>query len=538
MFKRINKPDSQESLEEIEKLIIELKKKIEKLIKERMELEQKIDHFKEINNFEAIRALLIRQQEIDLLLKKQKEKLKKYEEIKLQPSPVKTPTESTSLSMPIKEDDESKLYDSTEKMMDEVEKEIKKIGIEGKVFPTDDTDEFIELEPVKKGTLCEPEESVEKVISPIKHEQPLKLDELKEERSDEDISKGPPSPPSGSGFPDVDDSYKVESFEKEKFDEDGESVERLTSPIKIEQPRELEKLEEEFLEKEKSVLPPSPPDVAVGLSSPSIEEEDLSSHPPQPKTVVSESKDKKQAVAGNVVKKAKRKRLDRSELPDEVTVKRKIYSGLSYFDRINPYKNFPLIVELSHNPIKKEKRKTDVVTGTRQVQKRKELEFKVNIVKVAPILPGCLIVPAYRIAKLKKKHQKLDFIVTPLVTGRIDGKVEFKNLEDDELLHTIEAPSLSRSTHVSKIIAILGTLAGAFPTIFSFMFGVDVNTVMTDQLSANVPSIASYLSGFNWLLVFEGLIIAVALGFAGLVSLRFRPKHSETFGEVADIVIQ
>lgn len=211
--------------------------------------------------------------------------------------------------------------------------------------------------------------------------------------------------------------------------------------------------------------------------------------------------------------------------------KRTIYTGISYFDRMIPYKNFDLTVELSHFAIQEEKGKSYLVTGTRKTQKLEQLEFAIDVIQVVPLCPGCLVSPPSRVAQLTKPNQKLSFIITPLITGKIDGKIEFRTLEH-EVLSQINIPSISRPSRIARIIAIVGVLIGVTPTGLEYLTGININTTLRNRLSQDIPALTTIFQGLNWLLLGELLLMISTLAFAGFLTYRLRPRKAKSFSEM------
>lgn len=210
--------------------------------------------------------------------------------------------------------------------------------------------------------------------------------------------------------------------------------------------------------------------------------------------------------------------------------KRKIFTGISYFDRMIPYKNFDLIIELSHLALQEEKGKTNLLTGARKTHKIEQLEFTIDTIQVVPLCPGCLVSPPSRIAHLAKPNQKFSFIITPLIAGKIEGKVEFRTLEH-EIISQISIPSISRPSRIARIIAIVGILIGVTPTGLEYM-GININTTLQNRLNQDIPALASIFQGLNWLLLGELILMILTLAFAGILTYKFRPRKTISFKEM------
>ena len=186
--------------------------------------------------------------------------------------------------------------------------------------------------------------------------------------------------------------------------------------------------------------------------------------------------------------------------------------AIEYFDKMNPKKYYPLIVNISDIEQATTISEENILTGERKTQVKEKMAvlLKSSIVKVKPMFPGCSIVPEERYTDLDKKEDKLIFYVTPLVDDEIeDGRIEFIDSEGN-VFHSASTPSKVEDPRYARMIALYGGLASFLPRILDLLgFGFATDLEMATLLPFLQPLLGDMnLSNFIGI---SGIIITIII---------------------------
>lgn len=155
---------------------------------------------------------------------------------------------------------------------------------------------------------------------------------------------------------------------------------------------------------------------------------------------------------------------------------------VEYYEKMNPRKIFPLIVEVP------------------AVENNGNNEGEIKIV---PVFPGCYITPHMETIDLKNEQtEQAEFNITPLINnGTVQGRVGiwFKN----RLLLNVNTRSKIRNYVGSMITGIIAFIFGLLPFILR-LFSIDINTALANGLNS---TFGTSLSGTLFMWIELGLLI-------------------------------
>jgi hypothetical protein len=170
--------------------------------------------------------------------------------------------------------------------------------------------------------------------------------------------------------------------------------------------------------------------------------------------------------------------------------------AIEYFDKMNPKKYYPLIIDISDIEQATTISEENILTGERKVQVKEKMAvvLKSSIVKVKPMFPGCSIVPEERYTDLDKKEDKLTFYVTPLVDDEIEaGRIEFIDSEGN-IFHSASTPTKVEDPRFARVIALYGGLVSFLPKILELLgFSFTQDT----QMATLLPFLQNVLGDMN-----------------------------------------
>ena len=203
-----------------------------------------------------------------------------------------------------------------------------------------------------------------------------------------------------------------------------------------------------------------------------------------------------------------------AELAKEIETSKEYQKNIAieYFDKMNPKKYYPLIIDISDLEQVTTISEENILTGERKVQVKEKMAviLKSSIVKVKPIFPGCSIVPEERYTDFDKKEDKLTFYVTPLVDDEIEaGRIEFIDSEGN-IFHSAPTPTKVEDPRYARVIALYGGLASFLPKILEllgFSFTQDV------EMATLLPFLQSVLGDMNLsnFIGISGIIITIII---------------------------
>jgi hypothetical protein len=216
--------------------------------------------------------------------------------------------------------------------------------------------------------------------------------------------------------------------------------------------------------------------------------------------------------------------------PDVQTFEKNI--SLEYFDKMNPEKYYPLVVDIANIEQAYIAPEENLFTGERKIQTKEKTEFKLktSIVMVRPVFPGCVVSPPEIRTDFKDEKDRLTFYITPLVKDSVEGRIDFVN--EGIIVHTLKAPTSVDDPRYAKTIAAYGSMASVLPRIFPF-FGIDFGQEMT--VDETVPMLTSVFGGMVLANVIAILGVVIALVVGGFVYYSKKPnsvKRKFTIGDL------
>jgi len=203
-----------------------------------------------------------------------------------------------------------------------------------------------------------------------------------------------------------------------------------------------------------------------------------------------------------------------SEIAKEIETSKEYQKNIAieYFDKMNPKKYYPLIIDISDIEQATTISEENILTGERKVQIKEKMAvvLKSSIVKVKPMFPGCSIVPEERYTDLDKKEDKLTFYVTPLVDDEIEaGRIEFIDSEGN-IFHSASTPTKVEDPRFARVIALYGGIASFLPKILEtlgFSFTQDT------QMATLLPFLQNVLGDMNLsnFIGISGILITIVI---------------------------
>ncbi len=286
---------------------------------------------------------------------------------------------------------------------------------------------------------------------------------------------------------------------------------------------------------EPTQAPAEPPTLvtpAEPAPSPPPPSEEVSKPLPEPQPELAPVDEKLSHVKELIEAKRKRKKKDEEPLkPARPLTKLERHSLVSYYNKMNPYKNFELQVKVTERRVKvTEKPKIRHVRGMLTVEKE---EKEIPLVRVVPVFPGCLVTPREADINIEDPKQKLKFFITPLALGDVPGRVEF--WYKGRRISIVETPAKVKSQTTTKIMAVLGAFFGASPFMLELM-GVDLNENIRQKLiewsQKYYPEIEDFIQT-EFILLFEMGLFMLLLGAAFVLFQWRKPQKTETTAEKA-----
>ncbi len=195
--------------------------------------------------------------------------------------------------------------------------------------------------------------------------------------------------------------------------------------------------------------------------------------------------------------------------------------AVSYYDRMNPSRNFPLRVKIAKKVIDLEAAKEiRHVEGQLEIERE---ETELPIVRVVPIFPGCIVTPLEAAVNIEK-DQTVFFYVTPLAYGNIEGKVEFWH--HGQKIAVSETPATVEKQTIAKIFATAGTAVAVIPSALDFL-GFDINGTIKNTFETNRPALGRFIDTLGGLWVLE-VILLIGFLFFGYYFYRMKlPREAE-----------
>ncbi len=205
--------------------------------------------------------------------------------------------------------------------------------------------------------------------------------------------------------------------------------------------------------------------------------------------------------------------------------------SMEYFDRMNPQNYYPLILDISDILQDDKAPIINPLTGERKIQTQSQLDVKLKnpIVKIRPILPGCIVVPQEIETDFNKTTDKVTFYVTPFVKGEIIGQISF--ISEGKVFHTTKFDAKVVDPNYARVVAFFGILASFVPKILSLL---GMNLGLDTSIDVLASSTVAVIGGMNIAsLIAIGGIIPIIFASV-LVSKRLKPKSTRVQYRLAD----
>jgi hypothetical protein len=198
--------------------------------------------------------------------------------------------------------------------------------------------------------------------------------------------------------------------------------------------------------------------------------------------------------------------------------------SVEYFDKMNPEKYYPLIVNIANEEQADIAAQENIVTGERKIQKKEVMEVELTSPKVTvrPIFPGCSITPNELITNFDRAEDELKFFITPLVNDEINGRIDFIN-SDGDIVYQMHLTAEVDDPRYAKTIAAYGTAASVLPKILLF-FDIDIGNEMSmESLVPLLGGILGQISLTNFI-AFAGVFVALLVG--GVIFIKRKPRST------------
>jgi hypothetical protein len=210
--------------------------------------------------------------------------------------------------------------------------------------------------------------------------------------------------------------------------------------------------------------------------------------------------------------------------------------AVEYFDKMNPEKYYPLIVDIADIEQAYVAPVQNVLTGEQKIQKKETMDLRLisPIVTIRPIFPGCAVTPTQLVTDFRLKEDKLTFYVTPIVKDNVEGRIDFLDIKGN-IVHTAKTPAKVDDPRYAKTIASYGALASILPRGLLF-FDIDVgNSTEMSSVSNMLPNILGTMSIASFIGIF-GAIIAFIVGL--FVYKSKKPNSVKTSFKISDFRIK
>jgi len=179
--------------------------------------------------------------------------------------------------------------------------------------------------------------------------------------------------------------------------------------------------------------------------------------------------------------------------------------SMEYFDRMNPQNYYPLTLNIADFIQDEIAPVINPLTGERKVQQLSKLDVKLKnpIVTIRPILPGCSVVPNSIETDFSLAEDEVTFYVSPVVKGKIFGRIEFSN--EGSIIHSTDFDAKVVDPSIARAVAFYGILTSFIPRIITFLgvnFGLEktladiwsvTNSVFGDITIASLIAIVAVL---------------------------------------------
>ncbi len=190
---------------------------------------------------------------------------------------------------------------------------------------------------------------------------------------------------------------------------------------------------------------------------------------------------------------------------------------VSWFERMLPNRAYPLKIILSSKMNEVHASVTSVVSGEKISETTSVMDVDVDqYLLVKPEFPGCLVTPSELKFKLGDESKEIMFYITPLVMGSLNVNLYF--LQNEKIIHTISLSTKVIKHRLSKISAMIGSVAGILPGLFAFFLNEPLDQFMEDRFATYMP----VLTGTGFLVPGASMLGFFVL--SGLIYLFQQPK--------------
>ena len=278
--------------------------------------------------------------------------------------------------------------------------------------------------------------------------------------------------------------------------------------------------------------PPRSPSMAVPSPKPMLDKDKMSM---SSQLLKEESKSKRQkplriesnkpSVLPFIDDKKELSRLSSKEnLSDES--KRNIL--IDYYSRMNINQIYDFNIKIDKSLLQAKKKQSDFLTGEQREQVTDEISVADDIpIEVELNLPGCLVSPSVQYVSPTAESSIVTFYVTPYVKfSKREAKIVIGQKKLSKKVISVQISVIDR--RIMKIFSILGVLIASVPSLWQYLFGLNMNEQIYYSTVHYIPMITSTV------------IIPLEIATGGLITLisllsfkRYSSKRSSFMSQQA-----
>lgn len=180
---------------------------------------------------------------------------------------------------------------------------------------------------------------------------------------------------------------------------------------------------------------------------------------------------------------------------------------VDYYSRMNINQVYDFTVKIDKKMLEAKQKQSDFLTGEQREQVTEEIE----VVKELPIeielnIPGCMVSPTTHYVSPDKPSALVTFFVTPYVKlSKRKAQVVIGQKKLDKKTISLEVSVIDR--RIMKLFSIIGVLVASVPSLWQYIFGVDMNL----QLYYTLSHYSSFIQ--------QGIIVPIEIGLGGIITL-------------------
>lgn len=166
---------------------------------------------------------------------------------------------------------------------------------------------------------------------------------------------------------------------------------------------------------------------------------------------------------------------------------------IDYYSRMNINRIYEFKIIISKEKLVAAKKLKDLLTGEQKEQVTDQFEVVEELpIEVELVMPGCLVSPPVQYVSAQIDAVTLSFYVTPFVKYK---DLEAKLILGQEKLakKIIILPVTVIDSRIVKIFSIVGILIASIPSLWPFLFKVDMNEQILLSLRYSLPALTSPL---------------------------------------------